>query len=228
MSRGEADRGAAEAARGEAGFTDRGGASDRGGAPDLGGAPDRGAATRAALLRAGRELFAERGYAGVGTEEIVARAGVTRGALYHHFADKRDLFRAVHEELEQTLVAGIAERIGAIEDPWELMITGVRAFLDACTDPAIMQISLTDAPAVLGWAQWREIDERYGLGLIGFGLQNAIDGGVLASRSVRPLAHLLMGAMAEAAMLIANAEDPKAARAEVEPPLVALLEGLRQ
>jgi AcrR family transcriptional regulator len=191
-------------------------------------APARGAATRAALLRVGRELFAERGYGGVGTEEIVARAGVTRGALYHHFADKRDLFRAVHEELEQALVADIAERIGGIDDPWELIVTGVRAFLDACTDPAIMRISLIDAPAVLGWEEWREIDARYGLGLVSFGLQNAIDRGVLAPRPVRPLAHLLMGAMAEAAMVIANADDPAAAREEVEPPLIALLEGLGQ
>jgi AcrR family transcriptional regulator len=188
----------------------------------------RGAATRAALLRIGRELFAERGYADVGTEEIVARAGVTRGALYHHFADKRDLFRAVHEELEQALVADIAERIGGIDDPWELIVTGVRAFLDACTDPAIMRISLIDAPAVLGWAQWREIDARYGLGLVGFALQNAMDRGVLSPQPVRPLAHLLIGAMTEAAMLIANAEAPATARDEVEAPLVALLDGLRK
>ena len=188
--------------------------------------PARGDATRDTLLRVGRDLFAERGYAGVGTEEIVARAGVTRGALYHHFADKRDLFRAVHEQLEQALVADIGDRIGGIEDPWELIVTGVRAFLDSCTDPAIRRIALLDAPAVLGWAEWREIDARYGLGLIGFGLQNAMDSGVLAQRPVRPLAHLLMGAMAEAAMVIANAEDPAAARDEVEAPLLALVEGL--
>jgi AcrR family transcriptional regulator len=191
-------------------------------------APARGASTRAALLRVGRELFAERGYAGVGTEEIVARAGVTRGALYHHFADKRDLFRAVHEELEAELVGGIAERIGGIEDPWELILTGVRAFLDACTDPAIMRVSLQDAPAVLGWREWREISERHGMGLVSFGLQNAMDRGVLTPRPVRPLAHLLMGAMSEAAMVIVNADDPRAAREEVEPPLLALIEGLGQ
>ena len=188
----------------------------------------RGDATRDALLRAAHDLFAERGYSAVGTEEIVARAGVTRGALYHHFVDKQDLFRAIHEELERALVAGIGERIAGIEDPWELIVTGVRAFLDACTDPAIMRIALLDAPAVLGWAEWREIDERYGLGLVSFGLQNAMDRGLLSPRPVRPLAHLLMGAMAEAAMVIANAADPDAARDDVEPPLLALLAGLRQ
>jgi AcrR family transcriptional regulator len=186
----------------------------------------RGKTSRAELIRAGHELFAERGFAAVGTEQIVARAGVTRGALYHHFADKRDLFRTVHEELEQALVADIGDRIGGIEDPWELMVSGVRAFLDACVEPAVMRIALLDAPAVLGWEEWREIDARYGLGLVSFGLQNAMDRGVLKPRPVRPLAHLLMGAMSEAAMLIANAEDPVAARDEVEPPLLALVEGL--
>src|SRR5919112_2992495 len=186
----------------------------------------RGEATRDALVRAGRELFAERGYAAVGTEEIVAHAGVTRGALYHHFVDKRDLFRTVHEQLEQGLVAGIGARIAGIEDPWELMETGVRAFLDACTDPAVMRIALLDAPAVLGWAEWRGIDARYGLGLVSFGLQNAMDRGVLAPQPVRPLAHLMMGAMAEASMVIANTEDPATARGEVELPLLALIRGL--
>ena len=167
-----------------------------------------GEATRDALIRVARELFAARGYAGVGTEEIVARAGVTRGALYHHFENKRDLFRAVHEQLEAELVASIGERIAGIEDPWELIATGIGAFLDACTQPALMRISLLDAPAVLGWEEWREIDTRYGLGLVSFGLQGAMDGGLFREQDVRPLAHLMMGAMTEAAMVIADAEDP--------------------
>jgi AcrR family transcriptional regulator len=190
--------------------------------------PARGASTRAALLRAGRELFAALGYGAVGTEEIVARAGVTRGALYHHFADKRDLFLEVHEQVEQQLVDDIGARIAGIDDPWELIVTGLGAFLDACTDPAIMRISFLDAPAVLGWQEWRRISERYGMGLVTFGLQNAMDRDVLAPLPVRPLAHLLMGAMSEAAMVIVNAPEPKAAREEIEPALIALLEGLGQ
>jgi AcrR family transcriptional regulator len=188
----------------------------------------RGEATRRELTRAARALFAERGYADVGTEEIVARAGVTRGALYHHFDDKKDLFRAVHEELEQALVAEIGARLADIEDPWDSLVTGTCAFLDACTDPAMIRIALLDAPAVLGWAEWREIDARYGLGLITGGLQNAMDRGVFTRREVQPLAHLLMGALIEAAMVIANAGDHERARREVEPPLLALLEGLRE
>jgi AcrR family transcriptional regulator len=187
-----------------------------------------GAATRAELMRVARALFAERGYARVGTEEIVARANVTRGALYHHFADKKDLFRAVHEELEQELVARVGEQIAGIEDPWELAVTGVRAFLDACAgDDALRQIALVDAPAVLGWEEWREIDARYGLGLVTFGLRNGMDAGVFREREVTPLAHLLIGAMTEAALMVANASDPDAARRKAEPALLALLEGLR-
>jgi AcrR family transcriptional regulator len=186
-----------------------------------------GAPTRAELMRVARALFAERGYAGVGTEQIVARAKVTRGALYHHFADKKDLFRAVHEELEQELVAQVGEQIAGIEDTWELAVTGVRAFLDACADPALRQIALIDAPSVLGWEEWRAVDARYGLGLVTFGLRNGMDAGVFREQEVTPLAHLLIGAMTEAAMMVANAADPEAARRTVEPALLALLEGLR-
>jgi AcrR family transcriptional regulator len=188
---------------------------------------EQAAATRAALIGAARSLFAERGYADVGTEEIVRRARVTRGALYHHFEDKRDLFRAVHEQLERELVEQIVRLIAGIDDPWELIVSGTRAFLDACTDPALIRISLLDAPVVLGWAEWREIDTRYGLGLVMAALQGAMDAGLLRRQDVRPLAHVLLGSMIEAAMVIANADDHAAARREVEGPLLSLVEGLR-
>src|SRR5918999_6275909 len=188
---------------------------------------ERAQATRLALMRAARELFAERGYGAVGTEQVVARAGVTRGALYHHFRDKRDLFRALHVEMERELMEAIGERMGEASDPWDLLVNGLRAFLDACTDPAVIQINLLDAPSVLGWAEWREIDERFGLGLITAGLENAMAAGIFPRREGRPPAHLLLASLVEAAMLIANAPDPKAAREELEQPLLTLLEGLR-
>jgi AcrR family transcriptional regulator len=193
----------------------------------MSGRAERARDTRAALVRAGRKLFAERGYAAVGTEELVARAGVTRGALYHHFRDKRDLFRAVYEQLEQEAVEASARDMAGIEDPVELLRAGVRSYLDACLDPAMRQIALLDAPAVLGWQEWREIGSRYALGLVVFGLQNAMDRGALRRADVKPLAHVMLGALGEAAMLIANAPDPAATRQEVEGPLLTLLEGLR-
>jgi AcrR family transcriptional regulator len=183
-------------------------------------------ATREELLRVARELFAERGYGSVGTEEIVRAARVTRGALYHHFRDKRDLFREVHESLERELVERVAASMEGVDDPIERLEIGLRAFLDACTEPAMIRIALIDAPTVLGWEEWREIDARYGLGMVSFGLQLAIDSGAMPKRDVRPLAHLVLGALGEAAMLIANAEDAAAARQEIEGPLLALLEGL--
>jgi len=188
---------------------------------------EQGEATRAKLMRAARELFTERGYAGVGTEEIVRRAQVTRGALYHHFADKRELFRAVHEQIEEEVIASIGTAMANAGDPIELLEIGTRAYLDVCTDPTITRITLVDAPSVLGWETWREIDLRYGLGLVMAGLQGGMDSGVLRQQPVKPLAHLMLGAMGEAGMMIANASDPAAARAEVEPALLGLIEGMR-
>jgi len=184
-------------------------------------------ATREALIEAALALFTENGYAGVGTEEIVGRAKVTRGALYHHFEDKRDLFRAVFEQVEEDLVQGIAAKMEASDDAWELMMAGMRAFLDACEQPAVKQISLTDAPAVLGWREWREIDNRHGLGLTRAALQRAVDAGALRPIAVEPMAHLLVAALSEAAFVIAHASPPGTARAEVEAALVQLMEGLR-
>jgi AcrR family transcriptional regulator len=183
----------------------------------------RGEETREELVRVARELFAERGYGAVATEEIVRRARVTRGALYHHFSDKRDLFRAVTEQVEAELMESIGREIAGIEDPRELLVTGIRSFLNACTEPAFMQIALSDAPAVLGWKEVREIDTRHGLGLVTVGIENAMSAGLLPEQKVRPLAHLMLGALGEAAFLVANAGDRDAAREEAEDALLALL-----
>jgi AcrR family transcriptional regulator len=187
---------------------------------------DRSETTRAKLVSVARDLFAKNGYAGVGTEEIVRRAKVTRGALYHHFRDKRDLFRAVYEQVERELAERVATSLDPSKGPDQFLTDGVRTFLDACEDPAVMQISLLDGPAVLGWQEWRDIAAEHGLGLVVFGLKAAMDAGALKRQPVEPLAHLLQGALSEAAFLIANAENPRAARKEVEGPLLGLIEGL--
>jgi AcrR family transcriptional regulator len=187
----------------------------------------KGDATRHELMRAARELFAERGYAAVGTNQVVQQAGVTRGAMYHHFADKRDLFRAVHERVEEEMISRIGGAMDEVANPWELMLAGTRSFLDACEEPAVKQIALIDAPAVLGWDEWREIDERYGLGLTRTALGGAIEAGVLRPLPLEPLSHLPLASLSEAALMIASAEDQASTRQEVETALVALLEGLR-
>ncbi len=183
--------------------------------------------TRRTLLRVARELFTSRGYAAVGTEEIVATAGVTRGALYHHFRDKQQLFQAVHEELEAEIVARTATAVAGITDFADLIPRGISAFLDCCTDPRIARVTLVDAPTVLGWATWREIDQRHGLGLLEATMAGAMEAGLIPHQDVRTLAHLLLGALGEAALMIANDPDPAAARQRVEPALGALIGNLR-
>jgi AcrR family transcriptional regulator len=188
----------------------------------------RSEVTRDALVEAARPLFAERGYAAVGTEEIVRAVGVTRGALYHHFGGKRDLFEAVYERIEVELAQRIAN--GALSagaaGPLEAMRAGAEMFLRAATEPEAQRIVLLDGPSVLGWDRWREIAAEHGLGLIEATLQAAIEAGAIAEQPVRPLAHVLMGALDEAAMLVARAEDPELMRAEVGRTLDSLLAGL--
>ncbi len=188
----------------------------------------RSEATRAKLIAAARDLFAKHGYAAVGTEQIVKRARVTRGALYHHFADKRDLFLAVHEGLEAEGVERIAEALAGAgtEDPIEAMKVAVRAFLDGALDPGRARITLIDAPSVLGWAEWREIDARHGLGLASAALEAAMDAGRIERQPVAPLASLFVAALGEAGILVATADDPRAARAEVEAAVESLIDGL--
>ena len=184
-------------------------------------------ATRAALLSAARELFAERGYGGVGTEEIVHQAGVTRGALYHHFNGKEDLFRAVYEDLERELVERIAADAAVAGDPFGVLRAGADAFLDACQDPAVSRIALVDAPSVLGWQQWREIGLRYGFGLVEGVLREAMEAGAIERQPVRPLAHLVLGAIDEAGMLVARADDGGRTRREVGDAVQRFLDTLR-
>lgn len=178
---------------------------------------ERTAVTRAGLLAAGRRLFATEGYAGVSTQAIVDAAGVTRGALYHQFGDKAGLFAAVYEEVEAELVATIVSRIGtdAPADQLEAMRLGARLFLEECSAPRVQRIVLIDAPSVLGWAQWREVGLRYGLGVIEAMLGQAVVDGVIPDQPTRPTAHVLLGALDEAALFIARAADPDAARAQM-------------
>ena len=185
-------------------------------------------ATIAALVGAARELFAQRGYAAVGTEEIVQAAGVTRGALYHHFrGGKEQLFQAVLVQVSAETTTRIARMASAADDPWDELVTGIDAFLDACTTPEMQRIVLIDGPAVLGWDLWRAIDAEHGLGLLEGAVQNAIDAGRLAPQSARAVAHVLLGALDEAAMVVARADDPISARAEMGKTVRHLLEGLR-
>lgn len=184
-------------------------------------------ATRQALVEAGRDLFARRGYGDVSIEDIVTSARVTRGALYYHFDSKKDLFQTVLEVVEADLTADVAAALAEVSDPWKLLVVGLGAFLDAATKPDALQIIAIDGPSVLGWGEWRQIDLRYGLGLVIAALERGMDAGVIRRAPLQPLSQLLLAALTESALQIAGAKDKKRTRAEVESSLMALLEGLR-
>ena len=184
--------------------------------------------TRTALIEAARPLFSERGYADVATEEIVAAARVTRGALYYHFEDKRDLFRAVYAEVDRELVEGIARVALEESDPWQRLIAGCDAFLDACIDPALQRIVFLDAPSVLGWREWHEAAEAASaLGVVELGLKAAAEAGLVRIGNVPVFAHLVLGALNEAGMFIAHSEDTETARRDAGVAVMQLLQGLR-
>ena len=188
---------------------------------------ERSEATRALLVTAARELFGERGYAATSTEEVVQRAAVTRGALYHHFGGKEELFRAVYEELEKELAERSAVAAAGGRTALSQLRRGMDAFLDTCLDRAVQRIVLLDGLSVLGWEQWHAIGATYNFGLMCLGLQAAMDAGEITRRPVEPLAHLLQGGLIQAGMMIARADDPAAARKQTGAEIRRLLDSLR-
>jgi AcrR family transcriptional regulator len=177
---------------------------------------ERAAETRDALIAAARPLFAAQGFAEAALETIVRAAGVTRGALYHHFADKTELFAAVFEQVEGEVAAQMGEAIAASgqSDPVEVMRLGAGFWLDACSDPEVQRIVLVDAPAVLGWTRWTEIGNRYNVGLVRALLTDAVETGRIPSQPIEATALTILGAMREATLYVALAEDHDQARQE--------------
>ncbi|QIS11307.1 TetR family transcriptional regulator [Nocardia arthritidis] len=190
---------------------------------------DRSRVTRTALEQAGRTLFAEQGFLAVSTDEIVAAAGVTRGALNYHYGDKRGLFLAVLERMERENSAEIQAAIATVADPGDLVETvdvGLRVFLEICQRPDMVQIALSDAPGVLGWQAWREFEARHGLGLITAQLEQAQAAGLLVDMPISMLAKLLLSAITEAGLLVAQTDDRAAASADAAATLAAIVRGL--
>ncbi|WP_116199252.1 TetR/AcrR family transcriptional regulator [Amycolatopsis circi] len=187
---------------------------------------ERSDATRAALIKAARDLFGARGYHDVPAEEITRTAGVTRGALYHHFGDKQGLFRAVVEVLERELTAEVSEVLDSAADPLTGLSGALGVFLDACLRPDVRRISLTDAPAVLGWDAWRDLEAEYGLGLVAENLAAAREAGLIVDTPVDALAQLVLAAVMEAARMIAHADDPGRVRGDVQQVFSGWLSGL--
>lgn len=183
-------------------------------------------ATAAALVAEARLRFARDGYASVRLGEVVAALGMTKGALYHHFGGKIELFRAVVQEVQREVADRVAAAAEDCTDPWDELVAGCEAFLASHSDPEVQRIMLIDAPAVLGWQEWRAMDEASSGKLLAGALDTLIAGGVIASQPVEPLTHLLSGAMNEAAVWLAETGSP-AALADTETALRRLLDSLR-
>ncbi len=185
----------------------------------------QGAATRASLLQAAGELFGSEGFADTSLDDVVARAQVTKGALYHHFGSKEGLFAAVYEQLQRDVSDRVVEEF-LLPDPWEALVVGCNLWIDAHVDLAVQRIVLRDARAVLGWQVVREVENRFGVVPLRAVLRRARRVGMIAPVPLRPLALIIMGGLTEACFYVADADDPVAAREEVRSLVQTLLEGV--
>ncbi len=174
----------------------------------------QGRATRGQLIEVATRLFAERGYEDTSIEAVLAAAGVSRGALYHHFAGKDALFEAVVESVENHITAEMTEAIGTAQDPVAVIRAGALAWIGLAGDPVIQRVILIDAPSVLGWERWRTMDEQRTLGTVRALLQAVADAGQLPPHLVNAFAHMILAALDEMALVIARAADPETAMAE--------------
>ncbi len=188
---------------------------------------ERTEATRAKLIAAGRRLFGDAGFAATSIEDLAREADVTRGALYHHFPGKEALFTAVFEGAEEELMTAAGKAAARETDAWRRLHAGCRGFLRASRAPDLQRIVLLDAPAVLGWDGWHAAEERYALGVLRAAIEAAMAEGHLRRRPAGALAHLLLGALNEAAMVVARSSPRSAVSAQVEAEVEALIEGLR-
>lgn len=187
---------------------------------------ERTEATRARLVQTARLLFANQGYAATSTEEILRAASVSRGAMYHHFAGKTELFQATFEAVEDDLTAQVLAAASTSAEPMEMLHAGFDAYLDQCRSAEVQRIVMLDGPTVLGWDTWHAIDERYGFGLLKGVLAVAAERGIIDPESVEPLAHLLLGAVMQAGMVVARAHHPDAAKQAMSTTFAGILDGL--
>lgn len=189
------------------------------------GRPDEGARSR--VVDAALALFLEQDYDAVSTETIIRRADVSRGALYHHFPSKIDVFRAVFQASELRLIERLVERIGQPDGPFATLQATATAYLHECESSHELRRIGLQSRSVLGWDGWRDAARDYGLGLSRALVVAAIDAGEMKPGDPDVIAHVALGAIIEGAMLVATADDPAQARARVEPVVHTLLDGLR-
>jgi AcrR family transcriptional regulator len=184
--------------------------------------------TRHALVDSAVDLFTKRGYAATSLDEVAKRARVTKGALYHHFSGKQALFEAAFDAVETTVMSRLTQIVVGPGDPWERAMNGIRHYVEICLDPSYQRIVVHEAPVVMGWERWREAEDHFSFGLVRAAIQALVDGDVIEDLPVEVSARLLFGALTAGATVIARADDPKKAGAEVSTTIVRMLERLRR
>jgi AcrR family transcriptional regulator len=188
---------------------------------------EQGKITKRKLLDTARRVFTEQGYEQVSAEQLVSEAGVTRGALYHHFDDKRDLFRTLVWEMEHELDERVTDAAIGASGAWGAIEDGTSALLEACLEPDVARIVMLDGPAVLGWDAWDEIDAAFAIKQVSLGLEVLMVERVIDEQPVPPLAKVMVAMLNGACRAIAQSDDPRTTLAEVRPATLRLLEGLR-
>jgi AcrR family transcriptional regulator len=184
--------------------------------------------TRQALVDSAVDLFTKRGYAGTSLDEVVKRARVTKGALYHHFSGKQALFEAAFAQVETRAIESLTAVVTGDGDAWEVANAGLRAYVRKCLDPEYQRIIVHEAPVVMGWERWREAEEHFSFGLLRTAVQLLVDAGEIEELPVEIMARLLFGALSAGASTIASSSDPKRTGREVERAILRVLEGLRK
>jgi AcrR family transcriptional regulator len=183
--------------------------------------------TRAAIVAAAVARFTAQGFTRTSMDSIAEAARVTKGAVYHHFRDKAELFGAVFTLMEQRLLDKVTTGVAGMSDPWALMAKGIDLFLDECGEADFRRIALEEAPAALGWARWKETEEKYFLGLVSGALAGLADAGLIRIPPGDLTARMLLAAMSEAGLAVATSADPEEERTRVGALVMRLLEGLR-
>lgn len=186
---------------------------------------ERTESTVTALVDAARELYARDGFEATSLDSLAARAGVSKGAVYHHFDGKRQLFRAVFAREVDRMAAPVAQAYGRKKDPWDAFEAGCRTFLTECLAPDVQRIVLLDAFAAIGWEEMRRLEAPL-LQMMEIGISRAVEAGRIRSRPPEPLAHFLFGALCETAMVVARADDQKAAHRRAVTEIGRILDGL--
>ncbi|WP_211328617.1 TetR/AcrR family transcriptional regulator [Thermomonospora umbrina] len=184
------------------------------------------ATTRRALMETALRMFVDSGYLAVAAEDLVRAAGLSRGALYHHFGGKQGLFQAVFEEQEELAVLRIRNAMAARTDPWRQALTGMETFLDVCAERDYREIVLLQGPIALGWRRWRELDQRHLGGLLTAGTKALVDAGLIQEHPAEMIAAAIYGGLTELSLIMAEADDPATARRDAGRLARNLLTGL--